>query len=75
VAPLLTIFVGGNHEAVAHSRELLFGGYAAPNIYFLGHSNVLTLRKGQHTLTLAGISGIFNYASFPQKGIPPLPLD
>jgi hypothetical protein len=28
--------VGGNHEASNYLRELFYGGWAAPNIYFLG---------------------------------------
>jgi hypothetical protein len=30
--------VGGNHEASNYMRELFYGGWAAPNIYFLGYS-------------------------------------
>jgi hypothetical protein len=28
--------VGGNHEASNYLRELFYGGWAAPNIYFMG---------------------------------------
>lgn len=35
-APVLTIFIGGNHEASNHLQELCYGGWAAPNIYYLG---------------------------------------
>lgn len=28
-APILTIFIGGNHEAVNYMRELYFGGWVA----------------------------------------------
>ena len=31
VAPMLTIFVGGNHEASSHLSELFYGGWVAPN--------------------------------------------
>ncbi|VDM73864.1 unnamed protein product, partial [Strongylus vulgaris] len=32
-APVLTIFVGGNHEASGYLAELPNGGWVAPNIY------------------------------------------
>jgi lariat debranching enzyme len=62
-APLLTIFIGGNHEASNYLRELFYGGYAAPNIYFLGTTGVIDLvieqdGKEHESLTIAGISGI-----------------
>lgn len=28
-APILTIFIGGNHEAVNYMRDLYFGGWVA----------------------------------------------
>lgn len=37
-APVLTIFIGGNHEASNHLQELPYGGWVAPNIYYLGKS-------------------------------------
>ena len=55
---MLTIFIGGNHEASNLLRDLYYGGYVAENIYFLGSSNVINVRKGKHFLRLAGISGI-----------------
>lgn len=62
-APLLTIFIGGNHEASNYLRELFYGGFAAPNIYFLGTTGVIDLvieqdGKEHESLTIAGISGI-----------------
>lgn len=56
VAPKLTIFIGGNHEAIAHSRELYYGGWAAPNIYFLGYSGVVNLGG----VRIGGFSGIYD---------------
>ena len=44
VAPVTTIFVGGNHEAANHLQELFYGGWVAPNIFFLGSSGVFTFR-------------------------------
>ena len=55
IAPYLTIFVGGNHEASAHLFELYYGGWVAPNIYYLGAANVLRLGP----LRIAGLSGIW----------------
>lgn len=54
-APILTIFVGGNHEASNYLQTLAYGGWAAPNIYYLGYANVV--RFGG--LRIGGISGIF----------------
>ena len=54
-APYLTIFVGGNHEASNHLTELFYGGWVAPNIYYMGAANVL--RFGG--LRIAGLSGIW----------------
>lgn len=59
-APYLTIFVGGNHEASNHLFELYYGGWVAPNIYYLGAANVVRLGS----LRIAGLSGIwkgYNY--------------
>ncbi len=54
-APILTIFVGGNHEASSYLQELYYGGWVAPNIYYLGAAGVVRYRG----LRIAGISGIF----------------
>lgn len=83
VAPVLTLFVGGNHEASAHLQELyvgraggverrsvcvtewlltwvvvvhrFYGGWAAPNIYYLGAAGVVNVGG----LRIAGLSGIY----------------
>lgn len=55
-APVLTIFVGGNHEASNVLQELYYGGWVAPNIYFLGFGGVVTY-KG---IRIGGLSGIYN---------------
>ncbi|KAK0651677.1 lariat debranching enzyme, C-terminal domain-containing protein [Cercophora newfieldiana] len=54
-APYLTIFVAGNHEASSHLWELYYGGWVAPNIYYMGAANVLRLGP----LRIAGMSGIW----------------
>ena len=56
VAPVLTIFIGGNHEASNHNWELYHGGWVAPNIYFLGYAGVVNVGG----VRIAGSSGIFN---------------
>jgi lariat debranching enzyme len=38
VAPYPTLFIGGNHEAANYLWELYHGGWAAPNIYFMGYA-------------------------------------
>lgn len=69
-APVLTIFIGGNHECLLYMRELQFGGWVAPNIYYLGEYGVLWY-KG---LRISGTSGIWNPRTFGEasrgKGLP-----
>lgn len=54
-APFLTVFIGGNHEASNHLWELPYGGWVAPNIYYLGYSGVVTFGG----FRIAGLSGIY----------------
>ncbi|KAB5585745.1 lariat debranching enzyme, C-terminal domain-containing protein [Coniochaeta sp. 2T2.1] len=54
-APYLTIFVAGNHEASSYLWELYYGGWVAPNIYYMGAANVLRLGP----IRIAGMSGIW----------------
>ena len=54
-APILTIFIGGNHEASQPLRELYYGGWVAPNIYYLGAAGVIQFAG----LRIGGISGIY----------------
>ena len=51
----LTLFVGGNHEAPGHLREMYFGGFASKDIFYLGSSGVFKVNG----LRIAGLSGIF----------------
>ena len=57
IAPVPTIFIGGNHEASNHLLDLYYGGWVCPNIYYMGHSGVVNFGG----LRIAGISGIYNH--------------
>ncbi|RKP03796.1 hypothetical protein CXG81DRAFT_6740, partial [Caulochytrium protostelioides] len=54
-APVLTVVIGGNHEASSYLWELHHGGWLAPNIYYLGAAGCVTFRG----LRIAGSSGIY----------------
>ncbi|CAH8833139.1 unnamed protein product [Trichobilharzia szidati] len=54
-APILTLFVGGNHEASAYLQELPYGGWVAPNIWYMGYAGVVQFAG----LRIAGLSGIY----------------
>ena len=43
VAPVLTVFIGGNHEASNYMQQLPCGGWVAPNIFYFGYAHTLTL--------------------------------
>lgn len=60
MAPILTIFIGGNHEASNYLQELPYGGWVAPNIYYLGYAGVITVNG----IRIAGISGIYKGHDF-----------
>lgn len=60
VAPILTIFIGGNHEASNYLQELPYGGWVAPNIYYLGYAGVVNVNG----IRIAGISGIYKGHDF-----------
>lgn len=59
-APVLTLFIGGNHEASNYLQELRYGGYVAPNVFYLGTAGVINV----HGLRIGGISGIYKHFSF-----------
>ena len=54
--------VGGNHEAMNYLWELYYGGWVAPNIYYLGHAGVVKFGG----IRIGGISGIFNGGHYKQ---------
>ncbi|RAL12958.1 RNA lariat debranching enzyme [Aspergillus homomorphus CBS 101889] len=70
-APYLTVFIGGNHEAGNHLFELYYGGWVAPNIYYLGAANVL--RFGP--LRIAGMSGIWKGYDYRKPHLERLPYN
>lgn len=59
-APILTLLIGGNHEASNYLWELYYGGWVAPNIYFLGEAGCVEVGG----LTIAGVSGIYKSHDF-----------
>lgn len=71
IAPYPTIFVGGNHEAGNYLFELYYGGWVAPNIYYVGAANVL--RFGP--LRIAGLSGIWKGYDYNQTHFERLPYN
>lgn len=68
-APILTIFIGGNHEASAYGTELFYGGWVCPNIYYLGAANVLNIGG----LRIAGLSGIYEARNYNKPHYERLP--
>jgi len=71
VAPVLTIVIGGNHEASNYFWELYHGGWLAPNIYFLGHAGCIQVNG----VRIAGSSGIFKNHDFHQGHHERMPYD
>lgn len=70
-APYLTIFIGGNHEASNYMWELFYGGWAAPNIYYIGAANVIRLGP----LRIAGLSGIWKGVDYRRPHFERLPYN
>jgi len=70
-APVLTIVIGGNHEASSYFFELYHGGWLAPNIYYLGAAGVV--RYGPWRI--AGISGIYHNQDYRKPHSERLPYD
>ncbi|KAK0710247.1 lariat debranching enzyme, C-terminal domain-containing protein [Lasiosphaeria miniovina] len=70
-APVLTLVIGGNHEASNYHFELYHGGWLAPNIYYLGAAGVV--RYGPWRI--AGVSGIYNARNYGKPHGERLPYD
>ncbi|VDL85500.1 unnamed protein product [Schistocephalus solidus] len=60
-APIPTVFVGGNHEASCYLQELPYGGWVAPNIWYMGYAGVVQFAG----LRIAGLSGIYKQHDYP----------
>jgi lariat debranching enzyme len=70
-APVLTIVIGGNHEASNYLFELYHGGWLAPNIYYIGAAGVI--RYGPWRI--AGLSGIYDRRDYRKPHHERLPYD
>ncbi|KAJ6591369.1 lariat debranching enzyme, C-terminal domain-containing protein [Mycena sp. CBHHK59/15] len=70
-APVLTIVIGGNHEASNYMWELYHGGWLAPNIYYLGEVGCVRVNG----LRIAGASGIFKSNDFTHGHFEKMPYD
>ncbi|VUC29196.1 unnamed protein product [Clonostachys rosea] len=70
-APVLTIVIGGNHEASNYLFELYHGGWLAPNIYYMGTAGVI--RYGPWRI--AGLSGIYSRPDYRSPHHERLPYD
>lgn len=70
-APYLTVFIGGNHEASNYLFELYYGGWVAPNIYYMGAANVLNFGP----LKIAALSGIWKGHDYRKPHFERLPYN
>ncbi|KAF7377775.1 DBR1-domain-containing protein [Mycena sanguinolenta] len=70
-APVLTIVIGGNHEASNYMWELYHGGWLAPNIYYLGEAGCVRVNG----IRIAGASGIFKSHDFTLGHFEKMPYD
>eukprot|EP01028_Stygiella_incarcerata_P007699 TRINITY_DN32195_c0_g1_i1.p1 TRINITY_DN32195_c0_g1~~TRINITY_DN32195_c0_g1_i1.p1 ORF type:complete len:304 (-),score=64.74 TRINITY_DN32195_c0_g1_i1:449-1267(-) len=69
-APVPTLCVGGNHESSAHFMEFPWGGWLAPNVYYMGFAGCV--RFGP--LRIGGVSGIFMERDYHRPRYETLPL-
>ncbi|OCF30648.1 hypothetical protein I316_07696 [Kwoniella heveanensis BCC8398] len=70
-APLLTIVIGGNHEASNYMWELYHGGWLAENIYYLGAAGSVYVDG----LRIAGASGIYKDHDYNKGHFEKVPYD
>lgn len=70
-APVTTLFIGGNHEASQPLQELYYGGWVAPNIYYLGAAGVVNVAG----VRIGGISGIYKSYDYTQGRFEQPPYD
>ena len=62
LAPVLTLFVGGNHEASNYLHELRYGGWVAPRIWYMGAAGVVNVGG----VRIGGLSGIYKSHDYPR---------
>ncbi|KAL7424918.1 lariat debranching enzyme [Cryptotrichosporon argae] len=70
-APLLTLVIGGNHEASNYMWELYHGGWLAPNIYYLGAAGSVYVDG----LRIIGASGIYKDHDYNKGHFEKVPYD
>ncbi|TFK74614.1 DBR1-domain-containing protein [Pluteus cervinus] len=70
-APILTLVIGGNHEASNYMWELYHGGWLAPNLYYLGNAGCVQVNG----LRIAGASGIYKLHDFRLGHYEKMPYD
>ncbi|TIB69233.1 hypothetical protein E3Q23_04336 [Wallemia mellicola] len=70
-APLLTICIGGNHEASSYFWELYHGGWIAPNIYYLGRSGSVMVDG----VRISGASCIYKPKDYPKGYFEKIPYN
>ncbi|CAI5744671.1 unnamed protein product [Peronospora destructor] len=71
LAPILTVFIGGNHEASGYLQELHYGGWVAPNIFYLGAAGAINVAG----LRIAGLSGIYKQQHYTAGRFEAMPFD
>jgi lariat debranching enzyme len=71
VAPILTVFVGGNHEASQPLQELPYGGWVAPRIYYMGYAGVVRFNG----IRIGGLSGIYKSHDYRKGRFETPPFD
>ena len=70
IAPVPTIFIGGNHEASNYLHELFYGGWVCPNIYYLGCVGMINFMG----LRIGGLSGIYKSFHYERGYYEKMPL-
>ncbi|CUG07271.1 Hypothetical protein, putative [Bodo saltans] len=68
--PVLTLFIGGNHEASNLLAEEYYGGYVSEGIFYLGHSSVVTVCG----VRIGSLSGIYKGRDYTRP-YPTVPYD
>ncbi|EAY23010.1 Lariat debranching enzyme-related protein [Trichomonas vaginalis G3] len=58
--PCLTIIIGGNHEASDLFHQLPFGGWVAPNCFYIGRAAHVIVGD----ILISGISGLYKESNY-----------